>query len=76
MLARQAYKLSEGLPKNESSGLLAQIRRAAVSIPSNIAEGHGRLTLLNALISSLARANPAHGANGANTASIANTAHP
>jgi four helix bundle protein len=43
-LARQAYILSRGLPKTEAYGLLSQIRRAAVSVPSNIAEGHGRLT--------------------------------
>jgi four helix bundle protein len=43
-LARQAYVLSKGLPRSEAFGLLSQIRRAAVSIPSNIAEGHGRLT--------------------------------
>jgi len=43
-LARQAYTLTSGLPKSEAYGLLAQVRRAAVSIPSNIAEGHGRLT--------------------------------
>ena len=43
-LARQAYALSLSLPKNEAYGLLSQMRRAAVSVPSNIAEGHGRLT--------------------------------
>jgi four helix bundle protein len=43
-LARQTYALSSSLPKNEAYGLLSQIRRAAVSVPSNIAEGHGRLT--------------------------------
>lgn len=43
-LARQAYTLTRGLPKSEAYGLLTQIRRAAVSVPSNIAEGHGRLT--------------------------------
>jgi four helix bundle protein len=43
-LAGRTYKLCEGLPKSETYGLLSQIRRAAVSIPSNIAEGHGRLT--------------------------------
>ena len=43
-MARQAYLVSRGLPKNEAFGLLTQIRRAAVSVPSNIAEGHGRLT--------------------------------
>ena len=43
-LARQAYVLSQGLPKHETFGLLTQIRRATGSVPSNIAEGHGRLT--------------------------------
>jgi len=43
-LARHAYSLSCALPKNEAYGQLSQIRRSAVSVPSNIAEGHGRLT--------------------------------
>lgn len=43
-LARQAYVLSEQLPKHEAYGLVSQIRRAAVSTASNIAEGYGRLT--------------------------------
>jgi four helix bundle protein len=43
-LARYAYDQTIRLPKSESYGLLVQIRRAAVSVPSNIAEGHGRLT--------------------------------
>jgi four helix bundle protein len=43
-LARQTYKVSEALPKNEAYGLLTQMRRAAVSVPSKLAEGHGRLT--------------------------------
>lgn len=43
-LARDTYKLSQEFPKAEAFGLLSQIRRSAVSIPSNIAEGHGRLT--------------------------------
>jgi len=43
-LARRAYVISNDLPKSEAYGLLNQIRRAAVSVPSNIAEGHGRLT--------------------------------
>lgn len=43
-LARNAYSITVGLPKSEAYGLLTQIRRAAVSVPSSIAEGHGRLT--------------------------------
>ena len=36
------YKVSADFPKGELYGLTAQIRRSAISIPSNIAEGYGR----------------------------------
>ena len=41
-LVDSAYKLARKLPVEEKYELSAQIRRSAVSIPSNIAEGHGR----------------------------------
>lgn len=42
ILVCEVYKLSAKFPKEEMYGLTSQIRRAAVSIPSNIAEGCGR----------------------------------
>jgi len=41
-MVTEIYRLSRSFPKEEIYGLTAQIRRAAVSIPSNIAEGFGR----------------------------------
>ena len=41
-VAEIAYRLTKSFPKDEVYGMTSQIRRAAVSIAANIAEGHGR----------------------------------
>ena len=46
-LCLETYRITAKFPKEERYGLTSQMRRAAVSIPSNVAEGYGRKTTLD-----------------------------
>ena len=41
-LVTEIYRVTREFPRDEQYGLVSQLRRAAVSVPSNLAEGHGR----------------------------------
>ena len=43
-LCIEIYKITKDFPREERYGITSQIRRASVSVPSNIAEGYGRKT--------------------------------
>ena len=43
-LCLEIYRITRNFPKDERYGLTSQIRRASVSVPSNIAEGYGKRT--------------------------------
>ncbi len=48
-LVTQVYSLTKKFPKEETYGLTSQIRRAAVSVPSNLAEGHAMKSTIHYL---------------------------
>ena len=41
-MVREIYRVTRTFPRDELYGLVSQLRRAAVSVPSNLAEGYGR----------------------------------
>ncbi len=47
VLVKEIYKITNSLPEAEKYGLISQMRRCSISVPSNIAEGWGRLSRKN-----------------------------
>ena len=47
LLVNEVYKFTKTFPEDEKFGLVSQMRRSSVSIPSNIAEGWGRMSKKN-----------------------------
>lgn len=43
-LAREVYRVTQGFPNSELFGLASQLKRAAISVPTNIVEGYARVS--------------------------------
>ena len=65
-LVLEVYRCTSSFPKQEIYGLTSQLRRAAVSVPSNIAEGKGRFSRKELLQSFIPRQGILVGASDAN----------